>query len=61
MFSEAEGNEVLLGLRKGSAKMRPQQGPINTNKRRKLPSPGLKLDQTQVKPIKDDTKVYLVA
>ena len=31
VFSEAEGNEVLLGLRKGSAKLSPQKGQININ------------------------------
>ena len=54
VFSEAEGNEVLLGLRKGSAKLSPQKGQININNR-KTPDPGLETEQTLfIKPVKDE-------
>ena len=56
MFSEAEGNEVLLGLRKGSAKLSPQQGPIYINQR-KIPTQSLELTQTLVNPNKEGKKV----
>ena len=55
VFSEAEGNEVLLGLRKGSAKLSPQKGQININ--RKTPVPGLETEQTLIKPVKDEKRV----
>ena len=56
VFSEAEGNEVLLGLRKGSAKLSPQQGPIYINQRT-IPTQSLELAQTLVKPNKEGKKV----
>lgn len=57
VFSEAEGNEVLLGLRKGSAKLSPQKGQININNR-KTPDPGLETEQTLfIKPVKDEKRV----
>ena len=59
MFSEAEGNEVLLGLRKGSAKLSPQKGPIYNINQRKSSTQTNELEQTLIKPPnKDVKKVY---
>ena len=56
MFSEAEGAEVLAGLRKGSAKLRPQQGQITFHDR-KTPTMIKEVGPTFIKQNKDDKKV----
>ena len=56
MFSEAEGNEVLLGLRKGSAKLSPQKGPIYIINQRKSTTQTNELEQTLSKPLNKDAK-----
>ena len=62
MFSEAEGNEVLLGLRKGSAKLSPQKGPIyNINQRKSTThSHTTEVEQTLIKPPNKDVNVNKV-
>lgn len=56
MFSEAEGNEVLLGLRKGSAKLSPQKGPIYNINQRKGTTHTIEVEQTLIKPPNKDVK-----